>query len=126
MSVEQRIYDLSLDAARDLRTFQYHVMAGSGEFGCDLAGAADLDSVGLLQGKPGAAGRACEVRRVGISKAVCGGVIPVWSFVTPDADGHIVTAAVGEYHIGRAMQVGADNRVIAVLMEFGFVHEESS
>ena len=126
MAVEQRIYDLSLDSARDLSLFQYHVIAGSGVFTGDLAGAADMDSVGILQGKPAAAGRAMEVRRVGISKAVCGGTIPVWSRVTPDANGHIVVAATGEYYIGRAMQIGADNRVIAVLMEFGFVHDELS
>lgn len=125
MAVEQRIYDMSLDAAADLSDYQFHVMAGSGVFGCDLAGAADEDSVGFLQNKPDTAGIAAEVRRVGISKAVCGGTIPVWSKVTPDGDGHIVVALTHERYVGLAMQVGASGRVIAVLVEFGNVEEVS-
>lgn len=125
MAVEQRQYDISLEAARDLSDYQYHVMAGSGEFGCDLAGEADPDSVGILQSKPDAEGVSAEVRRVGISQAVCGGVIPVWSFVTPDGDGHVVVAAEGEYHVGRAMEAGVEDQVISVLMEFGTTPAES-
>ena len=125
MSVEQRIYDISLDAARDLSDYQYHVMEGSGNFGCDIASAADEDSLGLLQNKPDAVGQSAEVRRIGISKAVCGGVIPVWSKVTGDANGHIVVAVSHERYIGIALQPGVDTRVISVLMEFGDVEEAS-
>lgn len=125
MSVEQRIYDISLDAARDLSDFQFHVMSGSGEFGCDLSGAADEDSLGILQNKPEAAGDPSEVRRVGISKGVCGGTIPVWSRVTPDGDGHLVVALTHERYVGFAMQAGIETRVISILMEFGD-HEEPS
>jgi len=119
MAVEQRVYDISLDAAQDLEDYQYHVMAGSGTFGCDLAGDADTDSVGVLQSKPDAAGVSAEVRRVGISQAVCGDTIPVWSKVTSDADGHIVVAAEGERYVGLAMEAGVVLQVISILMEFG-------
>lgn len=119
MAVEQRVYDISLDAAQDLEDYQYHVMAGSGAFGCDLAGDADTDSVGILQSKPDAEGVSAEVRRVGISQAVCGDTIPVWSKVTSDADGHIVVAAEGERYVGLAMEAGVVLQVISILMEFG-------
>lgn len=118
MSTEQQGYDISLEAQSDLSTYQYHVMAGSGVDGCDLAGAADEDSVGILQNKPEEE-QSAEIRRVGISKAVCGGAIPVWSQVTPDADGHVVVATSGQRYVGLAQQVGATDRVISVLMEFG-------
>lgn len=125
MSVEQRIYDMSLDAARDLSDYQYHVIKGSGAFGCDFADAADEDSVGILQNLPEGEGHAAEVRRVGISKAVCGGDIPVWSKVTPDGNAHIVVAGTRERYVGLAMQVGAEDRVISILMEFGTIEEIS-
>ena len=121
MSVEQRIYDMSLDAQQDLSDYQYHVMIGSGAFGCDLAGAIAEDSIGVLQNKPDAAGKEAEVRRIGISKVVCGGTIPVWSKVTSDANGHIIVAYSDERYIGFAMQAGIATRVISLLMEFGRV-----
>ena len=138
MSVEQRIYDMSLEAAvRDLSAdhehgavthggYQFHVMKGSGTFGCDYAGAADEDSVGILQNKPEGEGHESEIRRVGISKAVCGDTIPVWSKVTPDGNSHIVVALAGERYVGLAMQPGIDTRVISILMEFGVVEAEAS
>ena len=119
MAVEQRQYDISLDAAQDLEDYQYHVMAGSGTFGCDIAGDADTDSVGILQSKPDAEGVSAEVRRVGISQAVCGDTIPVWSKVTSDADSHIVVAAEGERYVGLAMEAGVVEQVVSILMEFG-------
>ncbi len=125
MSVEQRIYDMSLDAARDLSDNQFHVVEGSGEFGCDLSSAADEDSLGILQNKPDDAGQSAEIRRIGISKAVCGDTIPVWSKVTPDDNGHIVVALTHERYIGFAMQAGIATRIISILMEFGYVEEAS-
>ena len=125
MSVEQRIYDMTLVAARDLSAFQYRVMKGSGAFGCDLSGAVDECSIGILQNLPNAAGHEAEVRRVGISKGVCGADIPVWSKVTPDANGRLMVALTNERYIGFAMQVGAFGRVISILMEFGRVEEMS-
>lgn len=121
MSVEQRIYDISLDAHEDLSDYQYHVMAGLGAFACTLAAAIAEDSIGILQNKPDAAGKEAEVRRVGISKAVCGGTIPVWSKVTSDANGHIIVAYSDERYVGLAMQAGIATRTISVLMEFGRV-----
>lgn len=125
MAVEQRIYDMSLEAAQDLSDYQYHVMEGSGAFGCTLSSAADEDSLGILQNKPDAVGKEAEVRRIGISKAVCGGVIPVWTKVTPDDNGHIVVAVTHERYIGFAMQAGINTRIISILMEFGYVEEAS-
>ena len=136
MSVEQRIYDTTLDADRDLsevhdhatlsHNYQFHVMRGSGNFGCAPADAADEDSVGILENLPEGHDFASEIRRVGISKAVCGDTIPVWSKVTPDGNSHIVVALEGERYIGLAMQAGIDTRIISVLMEFGIVGAAAS
>ena len=122
MSVEQRIYDFSLDAKEDMEDSQFRVVAGSGEFGCVIAGAADEDSVGILQNKPEADAEygTAEIRRVGISKAVCGDNIDVWDKVTPDVNGDIVTALEGERYVGVALQAGTDDRVISIMMEFGY------
>ena len=118
MSVEQRIYDLSLDASEDLDDYQFHVMEGYGAFSCSPACAASDESVGILQNKP-LSGSPAEIRRVGISKGVCGGTIPVWSYLTPDANSHLVVALEGERYVGLAMQAGVTGRVISVLCEFG-------
>lgn len=127
MSVEQGIYDFSLDAEEDMEDSQFRVVAGSLAFGCVIAGAADDDSVGILQNKPEADAEygTAEIRRVGISKAVCGDTIAVWDKVTPDASGDIVTAVAGERYVGLAMQAGAEDRIISVLMEFGYMPEAS-
>jgi len=125
MAVEQHHYDITLEAARDLTDNQYHVMAGSGARGCDLAGAADEDSLGIVQNKPEGSGHAANVRRGGISKAVCGGTIPVWSKVTSDANSHMGVAAEGERYIGLAEEVGATGRIISIVMEFGYVPASS-
>ncbi len=118
MAVEQRIYDISLEAAEDLSDYQYHVVEGHAAFSCVASCAASDESLGILQNKP-EENQTAEVRRVGISKGVCGGTIPVWSYVTPDANSHLVVAAEGERYVGLAMQAGVEGRVISILVEFG-------
>jgi len=119
MAIEQRAYDISLDAQEDLSAKQFYWAAGSGA-GCGLAGAADEDLVGLIQNKP-SSNRATEIRRVGVSKMECGGNITAWDKVTSDANGKGVTAADGERYGGIALEAGVSGRVISVLMEFGYV-----
>ncbi len=121
MAVEQRIYDLTLQAQEDLSTKQFYWGAGSGEFGVALSGAADEDLVGIIQNKPTTTRTASEIRRVGISKMICGGAITVWDKVTSDAAGKGVTASDGERYGAIALEAGVNGRIISVLMEFGYV-----
>lgn len=120
MAIEQRVYDISLVSQEDLSDSQYYWMAGLAAFGCDIAGDADEDLVGILQNKP-VSGRAAEVRRVGISKMICGGTISAWNKVTSDADGKGVVASDVERYGAIALEAGVENRIISVLMEFGYV-----
>lgn len=120
MTVEQRIYDFSLEAAQDLEDYQYHIMSIVGEFQCGPAPAADEDSQGILQNLPDHEGAEAELRRVGISKIVCGDTIPWGSKVTSDGNSHGVVAVEGERYVGIALQNGVEGRVISLLMEFGY------
>jgi hypothetical protein len=120
MTVEQRVYDISLDAASDLSAKKFYLAKGSGTFGCDLAGAASEDLLGPIQNAP-ESGQAAEIRILGISKVECGGTISIWDKVTSDANGKAVTAADGERYCGLAMEAGVSGRIIAILMEHGYV-----
>jgi hypothetical protein len=120
MAIEQRVYDLSLNAASDLTDEQFHWAKGSGTMECDVAGAADEDLLGIIQNKP-EDGQATEIRRVGISKMLCGGVISAWDKVTSDASGHGVAASDAERYGAISLEVGITGRIISVLMEFGYV-----
>jgi len=126
MAVEQRIYDMSLDADRNLEDYQYHIMALNGEFQCGPGDTNDEDLVGILQNKPELTGAESEIRRVGISKVVCGDTIPWGSRVTSDGNSHGVVATEGQRYVAIALQNGVDGRVISVLMEFGIAHAEIS
>lgn len=123
MAIEQVIYNITLEAQSDLSAKQFYAMKGSEEFGCDVAGAADEDCIGVLQNNPNASttGIAASVMRVGITKVKLGDAATVWDELTPDADGKLVPAGSGEKFICRALEAGADNAIISALMEFGRV-----
>jgi len=122
MAIEQLIYDISLQAAADFYTTskQYYVMKLDSNGRAALAGVANAASIGVLQNKPKQY-EAAEVRRVGISKVVCGGTITCGAAVTGDADSKAVAAAATERYIGIALEAGIDGRVISILCETGFV-----
>ena len=120
MATEQGVYDFTMPAREDLSEKQFYWVAGASDKGCELAEAADEDLMGLLQNKP-ASGRAGEVRRLGISKMLCGGTIAAWDKVTSNATGEGVTASDMERYGAIAMEAGVDGRVISVMMEFGYI-----
>lgn len=119
MTVEQRVYDISLDAAADLSASQFLIARVSGEFQANLATAAHAAALGPIQNKP-ESGQATEIRVVGISKVLCGGTIAVGANVTSNASGQGVTAASGERYIGKALEPGVNGRVISILCERGY------
>lgn len=121
MATEQLVYDLSLQAAADYNTTskQFYAMKVDSNGRACLAGAADAASIGILQNKPKQY-EAAEIRKVGISKAVCGGAVAIGDQVTGDANSKIVKAGTSERFIGIALETGVDGRVISVLMDSGF------
>ncbi len=122
MSVEQNIYDLTLQAAADYYTTskQFYIMKVDSNGRACLAGDANADSIGILQNKPKQY-EAAEIRKVGISKVVCGGVITIGNKITGDSASKAVAAAASERFIGVALETGAAGRVISVLMDSGYM-----
>ena len=125
MALELRIWDMSLDAYADYEDEQFHIMYLSAEYTARLATSGSQMLVGILQNKPDAALKAAEIRRVGISKVVCGGDISVGDEITADANGHAVTASEGDRYVGHALEAGVEGRIISVVMEFGYLSESS-
>ena len=122
MSIEQNIYSLSLQAAADYYTTskQYYIMKIDANGRACLAGAADAASIGVLQNKPKQY-EAAEVRKVGISKVVCGANVTIGDKVTGDSDSKAVTATSAQRFIGIALETGASGRVISILMDSGYM-----
>lgn len=121
MALELRIWDMSLDAARDLSDYQFHILQLSDVYTADKATSPDEVLVGILQNKPDEEGKAAEIRRVGISKVVCGGTINDGDYITADANSHAIVATNAERYVGIALENGIAGRVISVIMEFGFL-----
>ncbi|MDE2099055.1 MAG: DUF2190 family protein [Patescibacteria group bacterium] len=119
-------YDISLVAAADLSSDQFHFVTtdGSGNAALSAAGA---PAIGVLQDAP-TAGEAGAVRVMGVSKVVAGAVVAVGSRVASDATGRAVvyTAAscaaapgpvAGSQVLGIALEAaGAAGDVIAVAL----------
>ena len=122
MAYEQEIYDISLEAAADYYTtsYQYYIMKVNSDSRAELAGAANAASIGILQNKPKQF-EAAEVRRVGISKVLCGAAVTIGDKVTGDSASKAVTATAKQRYVGIALETGADGRYISILNEFGYV-----
>lgn len=122
MSIEQQIYDLSLQANADYCTIskRFYLMKinTSGRF--VLAGEANAATIGPLQNKPKQY-EAASVRQLGISKVVCGGVITCGAKVTGDSASKAVAATAAQRYVGIALEAGANGRVISILMEHGYL-----
>jgi len=122
MSIEQQVYDISLQANADYCTTskQFYLMKinTSGRF--VLAGAANAATIGPLQNRPKQY-EAASVRQLGISKVVCGDDIACAAKVTGDSASKAVTASAGERYCGIALEAGTSGRVISILMEHGYM-----
>ena len=122
MAIEQRVYDLSLQAAADYYTTskQFYVMKLNTSGQAELSGAAAAATIGPLQNKPKQY-EAADVRQLGISKVVCGDTIACGAKVTGGDASKAVTAAASEKYFGTALEAGVTGRVISVLMEHGYM-----
>lgn len=115
MAIEHTLGTVSLVAGADLSAKQYTfvktntsgkvVSSGDGERG-----------VGVVQDKP-TADKATMIATSGISKVLCGGNITNGAAVTSDANGRAVAATTGKQIMGFALEAGANNRIISVLLD---------
>ena len=92
MAVTQEGIDITLPAAADLSAKQFYAMI------VDTTGRATTSGalgkvIGILQNKPAAAGRAAQIRIVGISKLVGGAALAEQDYVASNAQGFGTAAA---------------------------------
>lgn len=116
MAVDRFEVDETLVTAADLTGKRYYGVKRNG------SGLAVLATAGVVWGvlqDEQISGRAVPVRRRGVSKVICGGVVAIDAYVTTDASGKFVAVtpgAVSAYSqvIGQAREAGILNDIIAV------------
>lgn len=92
MAVQQDGIDITLPAAADLSTRQYHAVAIDTNGRAALSGSAG-NVVGILQNKPSALGQAARVRIVGVSKHRGGAALGEGDRLQSNAQGFGTAAA---------------------------------
>jgi hypothetical protein len=122
MSQMQEGRYLTFKAGVDLSAKQYYIVAADASNPGEviLANAQTLPIVGIVENYPEADDTARVVApQVGTMKVKCGGNINVGAYVTADSNGKaIATTTAGDMVIGRALEAGADGRVIEVELMF--------
>jgi len=119
MAVELLGQDIGfLVAADDLSDYLFHGVKITDDFTVNLASAGDCD--GVLQNKPAAAGRACQIRRTGATKVVLGGTVTAGMPGKTDGSGHFVDANLDQDQFAvRFVEGGDSGDTVTALMEFG-------
>ena len=113
---------LTLVAGADFTSKQYYIAAldTSNEGEAVLANAQTLPIIGVIENYP----EADDTARIlmpqdGTLKVKCAGAISIGAYVTADSSGlAIATTSAGDQVIGRALEVGAANRVIEIAAMF--------
>jgi hypothetical protein len=114
-------YDLSmvvitLPAHADYTAKQYRFMSVNSSGRAQTTGdGARAD--GVLQGKPNAQDQAADVCVAGISKVFSGGSFTAGDLLAADTNGDAVAAASGDAVLGVALENGADNQLVSVLLK---------
>ena len=127
MAYEGISTDWTFAANADLSTKQYRIVKlhTDGTIVVSSQGTNALDQLGILQDKPAAAGRACQVRLQGISKAVAGAAINPGASVMSDGNGAVIAATNGKMaigiHIGTSAAAASDIVPILLTGIFGAV-----
>jgi hypothetical protein len=134
MSTENVIFMLpGAKAAADLSTKQFYAVDVDSAGKIALCSAAGQKAIGLLQDKPDAANKACQVAVLGVAKGIAGGALDAGALLAVTADGKLkaavagrtdtsdagaaVDALLGSYVLGRAMTAAAaDGDIIEVLL----------
>ena len=113
---------LTLVAGADFSAKQYFIAAldASNEGEAVLANAQTLPIIGVIENYP----EADDTVRIvlpqsGTMKVKCGGNISIGGYVTADSAGKaIATTTAGDMVIGRALEAGADGRIIEIACMF--------
>jgi hypothetical protein len=111
--------DLPLNASGDLSTKQYRAVTldSNGRVAVATRGAL---AIGVLQDKPAAIDRSCQVRTVSgtVTKGVLGGTVTKGQVLVADANGAFVNAASSDNaYLGFAMEGGSSGQIIAILWQ---------
>jgi hypothetical protein len=114
MSFDQIKHSVTLEAAADLSTKQYHAVSVNSSGKAALCDADDYVA-GILQNNPGS-GRAATVTYNGVSKVKLGGTVAAGARVTVNASGQIVAATTGDSVLGIALAGGASGEIGTVLI----------
>lgn len=109
------VLDLTYAAAADLSSYQYHFVYISADNTVNVAGA-NAKTLGILQNKPDAAGKAAVVRIIGTSKLVAGEAMASGKYVTCKSDGHGEIADAASEHVG-AYVLGEDSTAAGDIIE---------
>ena len=108
---------ITLEAGQDLSAKQFRFVELAADGQVDAVASAGGNAIGVLTNDPSAAGRAATVCIAGIAKVVAGGTVAAGAMVQADAAGDAITAASGDYVLGRAVTGGADGEVIEILLQ---------
>lgn len=122
--------ELRVLAGADLSTKQYYLVKYDANAAVVLAGAGE-NAIGVLQNAP-ANGEVAIVKRWGLTKCVCGGVVAKGAIICSDANGKAVTAIkgktdtsdagaaadplIGSNVLGDSLETGADG--VASMIDF--------
>jgi hypothetical protein len=119
MAIEILQWDIGfLKAAADLSSKQHLFMKLSAADTANVAGAGEA-IIGILQNKPAAAGRACEIRRLGVSKITAGDTVTVGAKLKSDSAGKGVAASTGDLYGGICLEAATTGKTTSILMEIG-------
>ena len=112
-----KVETLTLEAAADLDTKQYHIVRASGANLCNQASeAVNSGVVGVLQNKP-KSGEFATIGYAGKAKVVAGGALTVNALITTNSSGRAAAVASGQMAIGRVLDTaGADGDVVTALL----------
>lgn len=109
-----------LKASADLSAYQFMgVKISTTDFTVEPATAGVCD--GILQNKPEAAGRACQVRRDGVSQVVLGGTVTAGQLGATDGDAALVAATLDKaQYIVKFLEGGDAGDRVTALVVFGY------
>ena len=118
MATEQLVADntVSLPANGDLSANQFKAVDINSSGNVVLASSAGQRVIGVQQNKPSAAGQGTAVAVAGITKMLSSGTIAAGALVTTTNAGLAVTAASGNFILGRAVTGASANDVFEVLL----------
>lgn len=115
MAITENEFPITLEASADLSTKQYRfVTLSSGQVA--VVASAGADAIGVLSDKPAAAGRPARVVVGGVTKVILGATVAQDAEVQSDANGAGITAASGDYVLGKALEGGDSGDIVAVLL----------